>query len=205
MADIQSTAKTEIIRSPAQGPEPCNTLVYLRCWARGIDVPLVSGEPVRSKIRFQTEFRIDGYLQSHYDWYKENTLASATATLRFLNTTTDLSFLMAVDSVTPDLQQLDGRLSFDVDVAAWFENDAWFGGHEDLVLVACLSAYVLCFEPRTERPASGAQRTPWAVAFEQGPKLSDVLGKRVRPKASNAVPCEPGLANAPAKARRRRR
>ena len=195
MAAPLRIAKTRIIRSPAAGPEPCNTLVFLRCLVPGLDVPVLNDEHVRSKIRFQTEFRLDGYLQSHFDWYMENTLVSSTASLKFLNTTTDLSFLMAVDTVTPDLQQLDGSLAFELELAAWFQDDAWFAGGEELVLTVSLAAYVLCFEPRAERPPSGAQRTPWALAINEGPRLSDMLVKRAKPEGAIERPRKPDPCN----------
>ncbi len=178
MAAALPIAKTRMIRSAASGPEPNNTLVFLRCLVPGLDVPVANDEHVRSVIRFQTEFRLDGYLQPQFDWHQANTLVSATASLRFLNTTTDLSFLMAVDTVEPELLQLDGSLAFHVGLGAWFQDDAWFAGGEELVLTASLTAYVLCFEPRAERPPSGAQRTPWAKLVEEGPKLASLLPKR---------------------------
>lgn len=179
MADLK-IIETKIIRSPATGPEPCNTLVFLQCRVPGLDVPVLNDERVSHRIRFQTEFRLDGYLQAKYDWYKENTLVSATASLKFVNTTTDLSFMMAVDYVEPLLQQLDGSLAFDVGLAAWFQDDAWFGGGEEIALTATLTAYVLCYEPRAERPPSGTQRTPWAVTVLEGVKLTDLLRKRAK-------------------------
>lgn len=180
MANPLRLAKTRIIRSAAAGPEPCNTLAFLRCNVPGIDVPLVDDEVARDTIHFQTEFRIDGYLNSQYQWYLDNTLVSATASLRFINTTTDMQFLMAVDTVTPDLEQQDGTLTFKVDMAAYMQDDAWFGGGEELVITASLTAYVLCFEPRPERPPSGGQRTPWATRIEDGPRISDLIRRRAR-------------------------
>lgn len=178
MADL-SIIETKIIRTPASGPEPCNTLVFLQCRVPGIDVPVQNDERVSSRIRFQTEFRIDGYLQSKYDWYKHNTLISATASLKALNTTTDLSFMMATEYVEPILQQLDGSLAFDVGLAAWFQDDSWFDRNE-LALTATLTAYVLCYEPREERPATGIQRTPWSIAATESIKISELLGKRTK-------------------------
>lgn len=186
MAPPLHIAKTRIIRSPAAGPEPCNTLVFLRCLVPGLDVPISNDEHVRSTLHFQTEFRLDGYLQAQYQWYTENTLVSATASLRFINTTTDLSFRMAVDFVSPELQQLDGSLAFHVGLGAWMQDDAWFGGGEELVLTASLTAYVLCFEPRAERPPSGAQRTPWELAVREGIKVSDVMSKLAKYKLAAA-------------------
>lgn len=133
--------------------------------------PTPTGKPYGNHVALGTNANpCDSRLDFERD--KENTLVSATASLRFLNTTTHLSFLMAVDTVTPELQQLDGSLAFEVGLAAWFQDDAWFAGGEELVLTASLTAYVLCYEPRAERPPSGVQRTPWAVAIEEGPRLA---------------------------------
>lgn len=180
MANPLRLARTRIIRSAATGPEPCNTLAFLRCNVPGIDVPLVDDDIAKDTIHFQTEFRLDGYVQSQYQWYLDNTLVSATASLRFINTTTDMRFLMAVDTVTPDLEQQDGTLTFKVDMAAYMQDDAWFSGGNELVITASLTAYVLCFEPRPERPPSGTQRTPWARRIDDGPRISDLIRRRAR-------------------------
>ncbi len=196
MAIKLSTPETRIIRSEAAGPEPCNTLVFLRCLVPGLDVPTRGDGAVRNKLRFTTEFRLDNYLQSKYDWYKENTHVSAVVGLKFLNTTTDLTFLMAVDSVEPKLEQLDGTLGFEVGTAAAYEDDAWFGGGAEVLLTASLTAYVLCFEPREERPPSGAQRTPWARDLDDEFKPKIILPKRSTKSASTknlrkAANCDP--------------
>lgn len=182
MALLPTPVDTRIIRSAATGPKPCNTLVFLRCLVPGLDVPVANDEQVRSTLHFMTEFKLDGYVQSEFEWYKANTLVSATASLKLINTTTDLSFRMAVDSVEPDLRQHDGTLAFKVSLGAWMQDDAWFGGGEELVLTASLTAYVLCFEPRAERPPSGTQRTPWVLPVREGIKWSEVLTKRITPK-----------------------
>ena len=44
MANPLRLARTRIIRSAATGPEPCNTLAFLRCNVPGIDVPLVDDD-----------------------------------------------------------------------------------------------------------------------------------------------------------------
>ncbi|MDX6677722.1 MAG: hypothetical protein QOE31_1774 [Solirubrobacteraceae bacterium] len=174
-------SQTRIIRTPAAGPEPCNTLAFLRCLVPGADVAITpnSGSK-RLDVKFSTEFRLDGYLQSQFDWYRANTLVSASASLRFLNTTTDLTFCMAVDHVTPELQQLDGSLAFICGLMASMEDDALFGGYEELVLTASLTAYVLCFEPRVQMPPSGLQSTPWAQRATERLKSSELLKKTTR-------------------------
>ena len=178
------TAKTRIIRTPAAGPQPCNTLVFLRCLVLGMDAPIIDDGISRNTVQFQTEFRLDGYLQSQFEWYKANTLVSAAASLRFLNTTTDVRFIAAVDSVEPELQQLDGSLEFRCGLAGYLQDDTFFSGGNELVLSASLTAYVLCYEPRAERPPSGSQRTPWAKQVEQGPKLSGLSTKSQRRAAA---------------------
>lgn len=187
MALMPLPVETRIIRSAATGPEPCNTLAFIRCLVPGLDVPVPNDEHVRSTLHFMTEFKLDGYQQSQFEWYKANTLVSATASLKFISTTTDLSFRMAVDFVEPDLRQHDGTLAFKVGLGAWMQDDAWFGGYEELVMTASLTAYVLCFEPRAERPKSGTQRTPWAALLSDEMKVSDVLKRRAAYKFARAA------------------
>lgn len=194
MADLR-LVETRILRTPAAGPEPCNTLAFLRCLVPGLDVGVaVDGETVRAVVSFQTEFRLDGYLQSQFEWYKANTLVSATASLKALNTTTDLTFLLAVDKVEAELRQLDGGLAFHVTCAAMMQNDALFAGYEEVVLTAALTAYVLCYEPRAERPPTGAQHTPWRRLVEEGPRLSDLLRQtqrsKLRAETARERPCD---------------
>jgi hypothetical protein len=162
---------TRMIRTRATGPEPCNTLVFLRCLHPGLGVGVPNDELTRSTIRLQTAFRPDGYAQAQYPWYRDNTLVSATASLKLINTTTDLSFLFAVDAITPVLSEVDGGLGFDLDLASWFQNDALFGAAE-LAMTVAITAYVLCYEPRSERPPSGSQRTNWAGAIRETPRWS---------------------------------
>lgn len=187
MAPMPTPVETRIIRSAATGPEPCNTLAFLRCLVPGLDVPVGNDEHVRSTLHFMTEFRIDGYQQSQFEWYKANTLVSATASLKFISTTTDLSFRMAVDVVEPDLRQHDGTLAFKVGLGAWMQDDAWFGGYEELVMTVSLTAYVLCFEPRAERPKPGTQRTPWAALVGDTITVSDVVKRRAAYKLAKAA------------------
>ena len=171
------TVETRMIRTPVTGPEPCNTLVFLRCLVPGVDVTTGNSDVVRGTVPLQTTFRLDGYLQSQYRWYRDNTLVSASCSLKLLNTVTDLSFLFAVDRVEPVLSEADGGLGFDVDLASWAEDDALFSSGEKLAMTVCLTAYVLCYEPRAERPPSGSQRGTWAARLTDRPRWSvrDVL------------------------------
>lgn len=172
------TVETRMIRTPVTGPEPCNTLVFLRCLVPGVDVTQNNGDLVRGTVPLQTTFRLDGYLQSQYRWHRDNTLVSASCSLKLLNTITDLSFLFAVDRVAPVLSEADGGLGFDVDLASWAEDDALFASGEKMAMTVSLTAYVLCWEPRAERPTSGSQRTLWAERVANVPRWSPrrVLG-----------------------------
>ena len=169
-------AKTKIIRTPATGPEPANQLVFLRCRVPGADVGVaVDDQLVQWESHFLTEFRLDGYTQANFDWYVENTLVSATASLKLMNTTTDLTFLLGIDTVEPELEQRDGTLGFRCRLAAKFQNDAIFASREEIALVATLTAYVLCWEPRAAVPPGGRQRTPWATRVSDGIRYTDAI------------------------------
>lgn len=74
------------------------------------------------------------------------------------------------------------------------QNDALFAGYEEVVLTAALTAYVLCYEPRAERPPTGAQRTPWRRLVAEGPRLSDLLRQtqrsKLRAEMARERPCD---------------
>jgi hypothetical protein len=146
-----------MIRTPASGPEPANTLAYIAGKARGNDQSGILGRWDRVALKFRTEFKIDGFVQAQLEWYKANTLVSATAMLRFLNTTTDLQFGFAIDRVEHFIDP-DGTLGFVCEQACFADDDAWFGGGEEIVFNYALSAWILLYEPRTERPPPGRQR-----------------------------------------------
>lgn len=173
--------KTQIIRTHAAGPEPANTLVYLRCRIGGVDVRAGNGQSARVEVEFPTEFRIDGYQQSRHDWFEQNTLVSATAALRFLNTTTDLIFTLAIDRIEPFLKP-DGVLGFVCTIASIIDDEAIiFGPNYEVVMSGDVSAYVLCYEPQTELPPSGAQRSRWAKTID-----ASLLSRPVRRFAETA-------------------
>jgi hypothetical protein len=161
-----TAAKTRIIRTPAAGPDPANTLVHLECRVPGIDVKASLGVAARTEIEFRTEFKIDGFSQQKHEWYVENTLVSATAMLRFLNTTTDLTFTFATDRLEPFLAP-DGTLCFVCEQATYVDDEALFPPAGVAIMGAAVSAYVLCFEPRAETPPSGRQRGIWARVFDE--------------------------------------
>jgi hypothetical protein len=156
----KKAAKTTFVRSPITGPEPANTLVYLTCVTPGVEIGL-SGGWVTWTHAFQTEFKIDGFQQQNYDWYVQNTVVSATAMLRFLNTTTDLIFAFGVDTVEPALEK-DGALGFVLGQANYIDDEAILFGGGEAVFEVRVSAYVLCYEPRVEPPPRGSLKGRWA-------------------------------------------
>jgi hypothetical protein len=150
----EPTVSTRIIRLPAAGPAPANTLVYLECdWAGALISGAKPGKLHRVQTRFKTEFQIAGYDQSKHDWYLENTLVSATAMLTWVQADTDETFTFAIDRLDPVLG-LDGFLSFVSESATQGASGSTSDGR--------CTAYVLCYEPRAERPPSGTQRGRWA-------------------------------------------
>jgi hypothetical protein len=174
---------TRIIRTPAAGPEPANTLVYLECRTAGFDsLTHELGTTGRAESEFATEFRLDGYKQSRHEWYLENTIVSATVMLRALNTDTDLSFLIAVDRIEPILG-LDGTLSFVCEIALRIDDEAWFPPNSSVTVGAALSAYVLCWEPRADVPPSGRQRGSWATRFR--PEVVTISHKHTNPTGAD--------------------
>lgn len=173
--------KTRMIRTPVTGPDPANTLVHLEGKARGFDQMGTFGRMHREDIHFRTEFRIDGYQQARHDWYLDNTLVSATAMLRMLNTETDHIFTFAVDAIAPVLEP-DGTLAFVVSLAQLIDDEAIFPSTNVMAQMGVtVSAYVLCYEPRAERPKSGWQRGVWTTVDQA--QIEAVIAKANR-KAS---------------------
>ena len=152
---------TRILRTPAVGPDPLNTLVYIDCEVAGAEGHGQFGKWYGVRDQFKTEFRIDGFQQQNYDWYVENTLVSATAMLRLFTTTTDLRFSGGLDAITPSLAQ-DGTLEFETLWSIFVDDEAWFPeSGNSLAMSFRISAYVLCHEPRTETPPGGRQLPYW--------------------------------------------
>lgn len=180
--------RTRMIRTPVTGPDPANTLVHLEGKARGFDQMGTFGRMHREDIHFRTELQIDGYEQARHDWYLDNTLVSATAMLRMLNTETDHIFTFAVDAVAPVLE-LDGTLAFVVSLAQLIDDEAIFPSTGVMAQMGVtISAYVLCTEPRAERPPSGRQRGIWATVDRAQPEL--VLPKATWSRGSARQDCD---------------
>ncbi len=171
--------KASYIRTPAAGPEPANTLVYLRCPVAGVDVFGTSPEYRAFDIHFKTDFRIDGYLQAQHEWYEASTQVSATAMFRKLNTTTDLEIQLSVESVEPFLDT-DGSIGFVVRQSSAVDDEAILFGGGEVVVEATVSAYILCYEPRPELPPSGTQKTKWY-------RERLAVGERILPRIKKAM------------------
>ena len=153
--------KTRIMRTPAAGPKPANTLVYIDCEVAGIEVRQQFGQWFSIHDVFRTEFKLDDFQQQNYDWYAANTLVSATGMLRLITTTTDLRFAGGFDELMPILEQ-DGTLSFDALISSYADDEAWFPSSGDSMAMSFrISAYVLCYEPRAEPPPGGRQHSVW--------------------------------------------
>lgn len=153
--------RTRIIRTPATGPEPANTLVYIDCEVAGVEVHQQFGQWFSIHDVFRTEFKVDGFQQKDFEWYASNTLVSATGMLRLFTTTTDLRFAGGFDELTPILEQ-DGTLSFDALISSYADDEAWFPSSGDSMAMSFrISAYVLCYEPRAEPPPGGRQHSVW--------------------------------------------
>lgn len=164
MVDIvahPTPVRTRILRTPAAGPDPLNTLVYIDCEVAGAQGRGQYGEWYGVRDQFKTEFKIDGFQQQNYDWYLENTLISATVMLRWFTTTTDLRFSGGLDEIIPSLGQ-DGTLGFETLWSIYVDDEAWFPeSGNSLEMSFRISAYVLCYEPRAETPRGGSQRSYW--------------------------------------------
>jgi hypothetical protein len=153
-AEVKTPVRTDIIRTPVAGPKPCNTLAFIRCNGVGGVIETPIGDFIRYKVRFPTMFRIDGFTQANHEWYRRNTLVSATAFIRILNITTDIEFGFAIDSIVSDINA-DGRLVFELQLAQQLDGPGLFEKEADSAFTYTVSAYVLLFEPRVEPPPPG--------------------------------------------------
>ena len=190
-------AKTTFVRSPIAGPDPANTLVYLTCVTPGVEIGLTGGW-VTWTHEFQTEFRIDGFQQQNFEWYVQNTVVSATAMLRFLNTTTDLIFAFGVDAVEPKLEK-DGTLGFVLSQANYIDDEAILFGGGEATFEVRVSAYVLCYEPRVEPPRRGAQIGRWALAqpFYEFTRRQSAAALAIKESAGSGVRCRGSSVHSP--------
>jgi hypothetical protein len=163
LVKLPAPVETEVIRTPAAGPDPLNTLAFVRCAGGGADVATNRVDTLyRYRVHFLSKFRIDGFAQANIDWYRANTLVSATAFVRLYNETEDTNFVCAVDAIVPFID-LDGSLGFEVDLAQLCGGPALFGVTPEISFGFNVSAYVLLFEPRVELPKPGKfRRNPYS-------------------------------------------
>ncbi len=144
--------KTRWIRTHVSGPKPCNVLAFLRCKVAGMPYEYFDGELSRYRVLFTTDFAIGKYNQAQHQWYEANTLISAAAVLRTINTTTDFQFIAAVEWIAAGVREADGRLQFTIQHANLMSGG---GINDSIVYHADLTAYVLLYEPRAELPPPG--------------------------------------------------
>jgi hypothetical protein len=173
------TAETRIIRLPAAGPEPANTLVHLHCRIPGVKERGLYGSDSRFELEFETAYVIAGYDQRFHDWYVENTQISATAMFRKLDATTDFIFTIALDEVRPFISFKTGAIGFVVTQASIVDDEAWFPeSNNEFVMGGSVSAWILAWEPPVQRPPSGVQRSQWIVGSVESvvkPKRSRLI------------------------------
>ena len=151
-----------MLRTAVVGPDPLNTLVYLECDVPGAVGGGQYGTWIDVNDQFQTEFRLDGFQQQNHDWYVANTLVSAAPMLRWFTTTTDFRFSGGLNELTPSISQLDGTLGFSAMWSIYVDDEAWFPESGNSIEMSYrISAYVLCYEPRTEPPPGGKPLPYW--------------------------------------------
>lgn len=156
--DVPAPVETAVIRTPAAGPEPLNTLAFVRCAGAGVEIDTDrSDELFTYRVHFLSKFQIAGFTQTNIDWYRANTLVSATAVVNLYNATNDTNFACAVDAVAPFID-LTGALGFDVDLAHLVGPLGVLEHELDVSFDFKVSAYVLLFEPITEMPRFGGVR-----------------------------------------------
>lgn len=156
--NVPTPVETEVIRTSASGPEPFNTLAFMRCAGAGVEIDTDRADTLFTyRVHFLSKFQIDGFTQANIDWYRANTLVSATAVVNLYNATNDTNFACAVDAVAPFID-LTGALGFDVDLAHLVGALGVFEHELDIAFDFKVSAYVLLFEPVTEMPRFGGVR-----------------------------------------------
>lgn len=155
--------ETHILRLPAAGPEPANTLVHLHCLVAGIREYALYGTDSAFRVKFSTTFANAGYDQRFYEWYLDTTEVSVTAMLRHMSATTDFIFTIRIEEIEPFIDYATGVLGFVVTFKNVVDDEAWFPESNNLFITeSTVSAWVLLWEPGAERPRAGTRRTQWA-------------------------------------------
>jgi hypothetical protein len=141
---------TEFIRIQVSGPKPLNSLAYIRCQGGG----LLAGptELRRYRARFVSTFQIAKFDQADLDWHRANSRISAAPFFVQLDTSSDFSFVMAVEDIKPFIDDF-GRIGFDVQIAHTGDfGGRLFSGSDWILGAYSISAYALLYEPRPEPP-----------------------------------------------------
>lgn len=173
--------ETRILRLPAAGPEPANTLVHLHCLIAGVDEYTLYGTDSHFRVKFSTKFAIAGYDQRFYEWYLDTTEVSATAMLRHMSATTDFIFTIRIDDIEPFIDFATGVLGFVVSLRSLVDDEAWFPESNNVFITeGMVSAWILCWEPGAARPRGGARRTKWATLSDPSiwPKPRRIIDSR---------------------------
>lgn len=139
---------TEFIRIPVSGPTPLNTLAYIRCRGGGL-----FGGPTelhRYRASFVSTFQIAKFDQADLDWHRSNSRISAAPFFFQLDTSSDFSFVMALEDIKPFIDDF-GRIGFDVQIAQLGDfGGRLFSGSDWILGAYTISAYALLYEPRPE-------------------------------------------------------
>jgi hypothetical protein len=141
---------TEFIRIPVSGPKPLNTLAYIRCRGGGL-----FGGPLelhRYRASFVSTFQIAKFDQADLEWHRANSRISAAPFFFQLDTSSDFSFVMALEDIKPFIDDF-GRIGFEVQIAQHGDfGGRLFSGTDWLLGAYSVSAYALIYEPRAEPP-----------------------------------------------------
>ncbi|GAT01222.1 hypothetical protein [Mycolicibacterium fortuitum] len=136
-------AVEEVIRIPIAGPQPYNTLAYIRFAPTNIanEVrPVVPGHLAHVTKISPSPLVISGYNPN--DPRQQHVEHSSTAVLTSLFASDDGSFTAAADFIEPTAKiDETGRVVYTWQWAARFDEDL-------LSFVACITSWVLLYEPR---------------------------------------------------------
>lgn len=170
---------TEFIRIPVSGPKPLNTLAYIHCRGGGL-----FGGPLelhRYRATFVSTFQIAKFDQADLDWHRSNSRISAAPFFFQLDTSSDFSFVMALEDIRPFIDDF-GRIGFDVQIAQHGDfGGRLFSGTDWILGAYSISAYALVYEPRPERPLppvpgqSGRKLSPAIIPSHFGKKKKFII------------------------------
>lgn len=173
---------SNVVRVPVAGPEPFNTLVVVRENRSGPGVGHVthSDDVVREPIIFETDFTLIGY-----DPWRDPTppfVHSTTVVMDHIQLGDDTNFLAALDGVRAGFNA-SGKWTIEAETAVFNEPGGFFSRPNFLVLSAWASSWVLCHEPRPEKPWSDKSGTPF---HRFSPELTELF--RAHPAGRGSEP-----------------